>query len=156
MGCLTVPENNSFCKFIIRQYWWHLSGPCTILPAFSLLFSKSERRSICWFLPDALKYVSICPEGEKNGIASHHINAKEMALRDLSDISNDGARIFLDSKLLLLNHATIIILVIMNLTEYILSLINYSIKILIYNCTMFTYIFFSFCGRRNNGLPEVP
>lgn len=103
-----------------------------------------------------LKYVSICPEGKKNGIASHHINAKEMALRDLSDISNDGARIFLDSKLLLLNHATIIILVIMNLTEYILSLINYSIKILIYNCTMFTYIFFSFCGRRNNGLPEVP
>lgn len=27
---------------------------------------------------------------------------------------------------------------------------------LVYNCTLFTYIFFSFCGKRNNGLPEMP
>lgn len=60
-----------------------------------------------------LKYVFICPEGKKKiGIA------KGMAPIDLPDISNDGARIFLDSKLLLLNHATIIILVIINLSRF--------------------------------------
>lgn len=87
----------------------------------------------------------------------HHFNSKEMALIDLPQVVqvvNDAAGIFLDSKsfhcilytIYRLHNIfilyTIIILVIINLTDYNFGLLNYNIKILILkytcNCSIFT------------------